>query len=152
MNLVDILKMLNCNNASDIQNKGIKLAEKFDDISLFIQPMFPNYNKNIWENCAKILSQRSDQELSSYLIQLLEWLQDLNWPGAFIIIERLKQMNGKLLLNPFLLAIKKASNMPPDEQEWLDNLSILLENNELQKELDEDVYYTLKKRYDDFWN
>lgn len=152
MNLVDILKMLNCNNAIDIQNKGIKLVEEFDNISLFIQPIFPEYNKNVWDNCARILSQKSDEELSPYLIELLEWLQDLNWPGTFIIIERLKRMNGKILLNSFLLAINKALNMPPDEQEWIDNLSILLENKELKKELNEDVYYILRKRYDGFWN
>ena len=37
-----------------------------------------------------ILSERSDKELHPYLYQLLDWILDMNWPGAFCIWERLK--------------------------------------------------------------
>lgn len=35
---------------------------------------------------------RSDEELLPYMFMLLEWLQDINWPGALIIYDRLTQM------------------------------------------------------------
>ncbi len=28
----------------------------------------------VWDNCAMILSERTDEELSPYLLQLMEWL------------------------------------------------------------------------------
>ncbi|MGO5549106.1 DUF5071 domain-containing protein [Wansuia hejianensis] len=33
---------------------------------------------------------RSDKQLETYLDKILEWLQDINWPGAFWISERLE--------------------------------------------------------------
>ena len=35
---------------------------------------------------------RSDEELEPFLHLLLEWLQDMNWPGEDIIFNRLAQM------------------------------------------------------------
>lgn len=46
-------------------------------------------DKNVWNNCAKILSDKSDEELSPYLPELFRWLKDLNWPGAICIYDRL---------------------------------------------------------------
>lgn len=43
----------------------------------------------MWNNCAKILSDKSDEELSPYLPELFRWLKDLNWPGAICIYDRL---------------------------------------------------------------
>lgn len=149
--LIEILKMLDCCNELEIQNKGVELAANFNDIGVFILPMHPLYNKNVWENCAKIIEKRSDQELAPYVIKLLEWLQDLNWPGTFIIIERLKRIDGEILINPYIATLCKAKNYSEDDQEWLDHLTILIENKELAKKLDEDLYRRLKKRYTNFW-
>lgn len=148
---IEILQMLDCRNELEIQNKGIELAANFNDISVFILPMHPLYNKNVWENCAKIIEKKSDQELAPYIIRLFEWLQDLNWPGAFIIIERLKLIDGKLLINPYIETLRKAINYSEDDREWLDNLTILIENKKLVGRLDEDLYRKLKKRYANFW-
>ena len=40
----------------------------------FIQPLTPRHNKNVWENCAAIIAEKSDEELETYLTELLEWL------------------------------------------------------------------------------
>lgn len=152
MNITNILQMLDCCNDIETQNKGIKLAENITDINIFIQPMYPLYNKNVWENCAVILDKRSDEELKPYLKQLLEWLQDLNWPGTFIIIDRLKRFNGELLFPFYTAAINETLKRSVDDQEWLDNLSVLIENKELSNELSRDLYNSLEKIYNDFWN
>ena len=57
----------------------------------FLQPGKP-YGKNVWGNCAKILSKKTNEELSVYSTELMMWLQDMNWPGAFCIFDRLKLM------------------------------------------------------------
>ena len=94
-NIDDIMDMLDWNQSKEEQEKGLKLAKNIKSINVFIQPLDPKHNKNVWENCAKVLSERSDEELKPYIIPLLEWLQDMNWPGAFIIFERLKNYKDK---------------------------------------------------------
>lgn len=85
MGIDQIFEMLSWNNEEKIQEQGIEEAEKIKHLSVLIQPM---ESKSIWENCAKVLASKSDQELESYLIPLFEWLQDMNWPGADVIYKR----------------------------------------------------------------
>ena len=84
-----IMDMLKWDKSRKIQRKGLRLAGKVRSVNVFLQPMDSEHNKNVWENCAKVLYEKPDETLSPYLIPLLEWLQDLTWPGAIIILERL---------------------------------------------------------------
>lgn len=81
--------MLSWNNDEKIQAQGINEAKKIKNLSVLIQPI---ESKSIWENCAKVLASKKDEELNIYLIDLLKWLQDMNWPGANIIYNRLKHI------------------------------------------------------------
>ncbi len=91
INIDYIMSLIDWNKSINEQAEGIKMAEHIESINVFLQPCNKNYNKNVWDNCAKILSMRTDDELSPYLIELLKWLQDLNWPGAFCILNRLRK-------------------------------------------------------------
>ena len=120
-NIDDIMDMLDWNNSVEIQAQGLKLARNVKTINVFLQPLDKRHNKNVWDNCAKILSDRTDQELTPYLIPLLEWLQDLNWPGALCILERMNTYSD----NPSFgfafhecMKIAKAT----DDEVWLNNL------------------------------
>ena len=74
--------------------KGIEAAKEIQNLFPFMQPIVvpPEKSKLVWEPCAKVVAMRSDEELLPYMFMLLEWLQDLNWPGALIIYKRLKKM------------------------------------------------------------
>lgn len=85
-NIDEIIEMLDWENSNEVQEKGISLAKGVKCISAFLQPD----GKNLWDNCAKIIYNRTDEELRPYLPRLFEWVQDLNWPGALIIMERLR--------------------------------------------------------------
>ena len=146
-----IYAMLDSECDMETQQKGIKLAEEYPDITPFLQPMDSKYNKNIWYNCAQIVCNKTDEELECYLDQLLEWLQDLTWPGTFVIIERLKHFSGIILLPHFEVAVKKCQNRSDDDNEWLDNLTALIENPDLSNRLSTKEYKCLKKRHDSFW-
>ena len=61
----------------------------------YILPLENGESKGVWENCARALYEISDERLEKHLPSLLEWLEDLNWPGALIILERLKKFSGK---------------------------------------------------------
>lgn len=140
-----IYKMLNWVNSSEVQLEGIRLAREIDDLSLLIQP---HAAPSVWEHCANILSEKSDTELEPYLDGLLEWLQDLNWPGAITIAERLKIFNGIKLKKPLENAIIKANKMSDNEGfMWQDYLSELLDNSVLAANLSEEILTLLKKHY-----
>ena len=90
-----ILDLLDRDNSEEQQAKGIELARDIKRIHVFLRPADDCHNQNVWENCAKILAEKSDEELSPYLVDLLKWLQNMNWPGAFCILDRLKQYKNE---------------------------------------------------------
>lgn len=153
-NINEIYKLLNWQSSVDEQVKGIRLARNLDDLSLLILPYANGESKGLWENCAKALSEISDDRLEKYLPSLLEWLQDLNWPGALIILDRLKVFNGKKLKKPYIERVTYASNLNSEEgQMWLDYLSELLDNEELKAELPKPILEKVQKHYKNwgFW-
>ena len=101
------LEMLSWNNSEKIQIQGIEDAKKITHLSILIQPL---ESKSIWENCAKVLASKSDQELERYLVSLFQWLQDMNWPGAYIIYDRLSLMPKHFLRIPYSISLKLATN------------------------------------------
>ena len=122
MEMIDkIMDMLDWNRCADIQERGIWLAQQVESIDVFIQPNNEKYNKNVWDNCAKIVCDKSDQELRPYLMRLLEWVQDLTWPGAVLIGTRLKRYSRdeafESAMADCIQAAKKARNWA-----WLENL------------------------------
>lgn len=137
--------MLHWRSPYGMQLKGMKLAKELDDISPLIQPL-PHVS--VWDGCARVLYEMSDEILEPHLIKLMEWIQDLNWPGATIILDRLKIFSGEKLKMPFLQSVENAMNPKNDEGfKWIDNLSELLENEELKKELPKDLLKILQKHY-----
>lgn len=140
-----IYQMLDYKNSIDIQEKGKQLARKITDLSLLITPPA---SPSVWEQCAIILSEKTDDELVPYLTSILQWLYDLNWPGALTILNRLKKFSGKQLKKSFIDSVARAINSHDDEgMMWLDYLSELLDNKELKKELPEEILNILEKHY-----
>lgn len=127
VDILEILDMIDWRKPSETQSKGISLASKFENIVPFIQPLTPKHNKNVWENCAVIISQKSDEEIKPYLVELLEWLQDTNWPGALCILDRLcKYSDNNTILEAINTCIQKAEENKDDV--WNSNLHLLLSN------------------------
>ena len=125
-NFIEVMNMLDWNQSSQIQFEGRNLAKNFSTIAPFIQPLTPEHNKNVWENCARIISDRSDEELKKYLVELLEWLQDLNWPGALCILNRLQRYSdADLIYKAIYTCIEKAKEY--NDETWAYNLYMLLQ-------------------------
>lgn len=124
MNVDEIICLLDWNKSLDEQAEGIKMAKQVENINVFLQPCPKNYNKNVWDNCAKVLSERTDKELSPYLVELLEWLQDLNWPGAFCIFDRLQKYADEASYNQALNTCFKYVQATQDDI-WAYNLRML---------------------------
>ena len=134
VNIDYIMQLIDWNNSIKKQLKGIKLAQDVKCINVFLQPSSP-YGKNTWENCAKILSEKTDKELSPYLIDLMEWLQDMNWPGAFCICERLQRFRDEPLYHySYKICLKYAKALEDDV--WESNLKMIERKNGEQRNAD----------------
>jgi hypothetical protein len=142
----EIMEMLDWNNNLEVQQKGVELGGKIKTINAFILPMHSGCNKNVWENCAKILSKQTDKTLEPYLGQLLEWLEDLNWSGAEIILERLKKF---LAVESLMFNLKHMVDLASATKNitWLINMAELLDNEELKKYSSNDTIKTLNEFY-----
>ena len=124
VDITEIMDMLDWHMPAEIQTEGISLARNIETIIPFIQPLTPQHNKNVWENCAVIISERSDEEIKPHLPEVLEWLQDMNWPGAFCILDRLKNYSDKnSVLSAISTCIQKAKDC--NDEIWEDNLLTL---------------------------
>ena len=123
-NINYILSLIDWNNTLDQQAAGIKIAESIKDIQAFIQPCTESYNKNVWDNCALIISKRSDAELLPYLDKLFAWLQDMNWPGAFCILDRLRKY-AKTPSYDSVLSTSFEKAKAENDYVWWNNLQML---------------------------
>ncbi len=56
INIDYIMSLIDWNKSINEQEDGIKMAEDVENINVFLQPCNKNYNKNVWDNCAKILT------------------------------------------------------------------------------------------------
>ena len=120
------MDMLDWYMPAKIQSKGISLAKNIETIVPFIQPLTPRHNKNVWKNCAIIIAEKSDDKLKPHLIELLEWLQDMNWPGAFCILDRLKKYSDDYAIRSAInICVEKAKDC--NDVVWEANLYLLLE-------------------------
>lgn len=79
------------------------------------------YDKSTWENKARIIANQSDEILEHYAAGILNWLQDLNWPGSMLLFERLKKVRPGRLDRAIDECIEFAENVCRDE-EWADFL------------------------------
>lgn len=141
-----LFEMLSSDSPVEIQNRGIEEAENIKYLSIFFQPV---EDKGVWENCAKVVSKKTDAVLKDYLIWMFEWLQDANWPGFFVIYDRIKQMDAEFVLPAYIYTINKA--MRSEDENWLDYLAGIAENPKIFAGLPVEYQMLMKKHYKNFW-
>lgn len=108
-----LFHMLSWNSDDETQTAGIREAQKIEYLSVLFQPV---ESKGVWENCAKVIAGKPDEILSKYTFRMFEWLQDMNWPGAQIIWDRLLKMPANMISSAFQYSLKKAQAL--DDAPW----------------------------------
>ncbi len=112
--------MLSWNNPEEVQKKDLELAYGTKYLGNFFQPFIDEESKSLWNNCALILSDKTDEELKQWLLQCFKWLQDMDCPGSEIIAERLrKYSNTENLEHERKKAVRIARIL--DDKEWLES-------------------------------
>lgn len=145
-NVEKIIYLLNGQNSLEEQEKGIALARREKDILPFLEPWTREISKENWETCAKVVCDRTNQELVKYLPEMLVWLQDINWPGSLLIQKRL----WNIPYNELKPSLDKSISLAIKEEDpswlmWLSELikdkdereKILLKLDQLEKSLNE---------------
>lgn len=148
-NIDEIMDMLDWGNREETQKKGRELAEDIKSVNVFLQPLNQNHSKNVWDNCAKVLASRSDEELQPYVDRLIEWLSDMNWPGAWTILERFKSYKDVVGISKVLnYKVQKANKYGTAEELcFLDHVSKMLDIEGLAAVLPRDTFEILGKHY-----
>lgn len=105
--------------------KGIDAAKQIKNLFPFIQPILvpPENSKLAWDSCAKVVAMRDDADLMPFIFLLLEWVQDLNWPGAITIYDRITRIPYSFIEFAFQQTRTKAEQI--HDSYWLavlDNL------------------------------
>lgn len=126
--------------------RGIIECDPDFDCGVLIQPLG---RKRCWDNCAKLLCERSDDDLEELLPCLLEWLQDLNWPGAMVVLGRLRHFEESMLKAPLKSAVNIA--VLGNDEEWLGGMALLIKNERLASLLDEGAADALSAHYHLYW-
>lgn len=143
-NIDEIIALLEWNREPSDQERGIMLARNVECIKAFFQPCGKNYGKNVWDNCAAIICERSDQELNYYVEDMLFWIRDLNWPGAELIQQRLIRFREvdilAMYINSFVPKLHKL-----EMNDWLIFIASLLDNALLVKKLKPETLEILRE-------
>ena len=143
----EIMEMLDCNNDIETQKKGIELAKGVKTLNVFVLPKHEGCNKNVWENCAKIIANRTDEEIKDCLgNNLLWWLKDLSIPGASIILERLKRCSNVSMICFDIKCMVEIAK-PTNDKMWLTNLAKLLDNEKIKENLSAEILEVLEQYY-----
>lgn len=121
VNIDYIIDSLRWDQSPEKQEEGLQLGKKVKNFNTFIFPHNAFCGKDVWEGCAQILYEKTDKELSYYLMELLECIQDLTWPGATIIFERLQKYSADDKLKE---ALKESLNKAKiiEDEPWEENL------------------------------
>ena len=117
-----IFEMLDWNNDKKTQLIGIEKAKTIINLSVLFQPI---EKKSVWENCAIVISSKTNEQLKPYVIFMFEWLQDMNWPGADIVFKRLLEMPLDMIQLPYNIVLDTAKKMC--DYVWLEVLMDFIE-------------------------
>ena len=101
------------------------------NIKEFILPK----DKMMWETCAKVLYNRRWQEMLPYTRELLEWLQDSNWPGFKIIVKKFAEIDYDMYLSNLREAVNQA--IINKDEVWALGLHKLIQDANLVKLFEE---------------
>ena len=106
--------------AEQAEGRSRLASSDIEDITFLVMP---SAGKNFWENSAKALTMMGRPRIDPVLPKLMEWLRDMNWPGAGIVLEFLNSQQHHSI-QKFLGDAKNQAESEQDD-EWLSNLSLV---------------------------
>ncbi|QKS44990.1 DUF5071 domain-containing protein [Paenibacillus cellulosilyticus] len=103
---------LSWNNSDEMRERAIEqlLFIKDRDMHLLLQPN----GKDLWDGAAEVITRFGYPRIKIIIPMMLEWLQDMNWPGSERIAQVLNSIGNPLV--PYVQAVMKDHpSVPCDE-------------------------------------
>ncbi len=143
MCIKNLLNNLSWNKPKSIQEDAIKQLLGIEKNKL-VELVQPN-GKDCWLNAAIVLKKIGYPDIEDIVFDLLEWLKDLNWPGAIEIKELLCTIPQEKLIIYIEDAILKA--VQANDSIWLYWIKDLIETCQIMEKdfIDKNKYYVIKK-------
>lgn len=113
------------------------LSIEDSQVTRLVQPI----DKPYWDNAALVLQRIGYPRNKLALPGLIQWLQDINWPGARIAFQTLRVINKSILAPYIERALLEAAN--DNDTDWIRTLKELVDASNI-KEGDFDKKETYK--------
>lgn len=78
------------------------------------------FDKRAWEPFAQRICSQGDEAIIPLIPDMLEWLQDLNWPGAVLFANRLRELPEAVVYPVVEKMIERAKT--ENDEIWIENL------------------------------
>ncbi|AKL95054.1 hypothetical protein CACET_c16050 [Clostridium aceticum] len=104
------IRDLNWNNPKDITDKAIQELLKVNEEEAVLLANQSNdlCNKSCWHNASIVLKEIGYPRNRLALPYLMNWFQDVNWPGVPVVVELLKDIDIETLVPHIKHAMEKA--------------------------------------------
>lgn len=102
-------------------NNILTHADEYDVAELIL----PAGEKGLFQRCAHIISRMPIDFIAKHAVELMEWFQDLNWPGADEIFAALSQLPEDEQIAVLAKSLETARNT--QDEEWEYNLYLKYE-------------------------
>ncbi|WP_339247817.1 DUF5071 domain-containing protein [Paenibacillus sp. FSL F4-0243] len=111
-NISSLIEKLSWNLSEEEKEDVINKLQyiKDEDLHLLVQPI----SKDYWDGAAETVIRLGYPRVKSILPGLLEWIQDINWPGAGEIAVFLLEIG-----DPMIPYVKDVLNQHSDDEEWV---------------------------------
>ncbi|MBQ8163399.1 MAG: hypothetical protein IJZ93_03410 [Clostridia bacterium] len=131
-NKESIIEMLHKKQPQEVQEQGISLALKEENLEFILEVC---NDVNYANNCAKIFSELNYDRSARYFEKLFLWIEDANKVGVDIVVKYLSKSPAKLLYSDFLKAAERDFDVHyNDLRQQLENFFELLQNPKKDKE------------------
>ncbi|MDQ7096681.1 DUF5071 domain-containing protein [Desulfosporosinus sp. PR] len=141
-NIFNIIRDLDWSKPEDVQKKAMEQLQEIDDrdIIYLAQQNELNY-KYCWHNAALVLKAIGYPRIKPVLSYLMEWFQDVNWPGVRTIVEIFRAISPTDLLSSIEDASKRS--IKENDDFWAFGLVSLIKDLELEHLINKDLYNQL---------
>ncbi len=108
-NIEQLIMDLNWHNPEDVQRNAMnKLKNVNEEEAILLARQSELCSKFCWHNAALVLKDVGYPRIRLAIPYLLEWFQDMNWPGVSTIQDILKTIDSPVLLPHLKTAAEKA--------------------------------------------
>ncbi|AET67431.1 hypothetical protein Desor_1795 [Desulfosporosinus orientis DSM 765] len=125
VNIKELIRDLDWSKPEEVQKKAIEKLQEIEELDLVYLVQLSELNhKFCWHNAAIVLKSIGYPRIKPIIPYLMEWFQDVNWPGVNTIREILKSMDSNELMPYIEEAAKRV--LSENDDLWAFGLILLL--------------------------